>query len=199
MARIVVSLGLLMALSACTSAPTVIEYYRLNSTPPAARKTIDSGVNTRALIVESIELSSYLRQPGLALQTDGGRMIISNHHLWAEKLGDAVPKALIKNLQAQSSAFSYYLGGHDWAASESLRLRLRIDNLQATNEGEAVASGRYQLFDSGKAPITRDFSFRRDLETHGYSHAVTRLELLVGDLAELILEDLADLGNIEIE
>lgn len=117
--------------------------------------------------------------------------------MWAESLELALPKALVRELQRQSDDYSFYLKNVDWVARTDYRLRLRIDSLQATDKGEVVAAGRYQLIaeHDPESQVFADFNFQRDLNQDGHAHAVEQIQALLAQIAEAILGSVQDLGG----
>ena len=187
-------LFLATTLSACAAAPEPRSYYLL--APPAVSTEINrTGDNRPTLVIESVELAEYLRQSGLVLQSGENQLTISRTHLWAENLDQAVPKALLGQLQQKSDDYRFYLKFSDYVSQTDYRLRLHIESLQATDRGEVVAAGRYQLISSSESanPVAANFYFKQDLTDDGYSHAVEQMQMLVGQIAVAILDSLEDL------
>jgi hypothetical protein len=178
-------------LVACASAPAPIEYYRINSLP-TKKAELPNNANAIRVVVESVELPSFLSQPGLVMQSAPHQITISKNHLWAERLDKAVPRLLVSKLQDLSDNYIFYLGGHDWVEGDYIRFRLRIDNLQPTLRGKAVTSGKFQLIDvkPGQPPVSQDFSFSSNLQRDGYAAAVAQLEYLIAQIAKSMLEAL---------
>lgn len=183
-------------LVACASAPVPIEYYRINSLPTEKVELPDE---TKAIkvVVESVQLPSFLSQPGLVMQSGPHQITISKNHLWAERLDKAVPRLLVSKLQDLSGKYLFYLGGDDWVEGEHFRFRLRIDNLQPTSAGEVVTSGMFQLIDakSGQSLVSQDFRFSSNLQQDGYAAAVAQLEYLIAQIAVSMLKSLAYYGD----
>ena len=197
-ARLSVVLMSLLGLAGCASAPPPIEYYLL--APPAA--VSDSVVelpDSPALVIESVDLAAYLKQSGMIVQTGDNQLQVSKTHLWAESLDLALPKALVRELQRQSDRYSYYLRNVDWVGQTDYRLRLRVDSLQATDRGEVVSAGRYQLISarSPETPLFVDFAFKRDIRQDGYADAVSQISALVGEIAGAIIESLNGMADAE--
>tara|TARA_R110002167_G_scaffold47967_1_gene141758 strand:- start:53872 stop:54336 length:465 start_codon:yes stop_codon:yes gene_type:complete len=139
----------------------------------------------KTLVIEDVEMAAYLRQSGIAMQTSGSQLQISKQHLWAENLELSVPKYLATAMQGQTTNYQVYVRNLDYVPSAQYSLRVHIDNLQATDQGEVVSSGRYQLIDNedSKQSIAVDFYFERDLQEDGYSHAVAKIRELLNDIA----------------
>lgn len=187
---------LTLVLGACATEPLPISYYLL-STPSAAHARQQTMVERKVLVIEDVEMAAYLRQSGIVMQTTGDQLQISKQHLWAENLELAVPKLLAMAMQGQSSEYQVYVRNLDYVPSANYSLRLHIDNLQATDRGEVVSSGRYQLIDNDNAgaSVAVDFYFERDLQEDGYSHAVAKIRELLNDIAADIMRTAENLDR----
>lgn len=190
-------LSFLAGLTGCASDPAPVTYYLL--APPLA--SADGGSREGAkqtLVIEQVEIAAYLRQSGLVLQSGENQLVVSKSHLWAESLDQALPKALLKQLQQKSRDYEFYLKAADYVEQTDYRLRLHVDSLQATNRGEVVTAGRFQLISNADTahPVSRDFYFRRDLDDDGYAHAVEQMQALVGDVADAVIEAMKRMSAI---
>jgi len=192
------TLLLLVGLGACSSEPVVINYYALVP-PVSAADQVVQRADKPALVIERVDLAEYLQQSGMIIQSGDNQLHVSRNNMWAESLELALPKALVRELQRQSDDYTYYLKSIDWVARTDYRLRLRIDSLQATDKGEVVAAGRYQLIsEHGSNPhVFVDFNFHRDLDQDGYEHAVEQMQALLAQVAEAILNSMEGLNGQE--
>ena len=186
---------LCLAIGACASEPLSISYYLL-STPSAEQARTQSMTEKKTLVIEDVEMAAYLRQSGIAMQTSGSQLQISKQHLWAENLELSVPKYLATAMQSQSTNYQVYVRNLDYVPSARFSLRVHIDNLQATDQGEVVSSGRYQLIDNEDTnqSIAVDFYFERDLQEDGYSHAIAKIRELLNDIAADIISTAENLN-----
>jgi uncharacterized lipoprotein YmbA len=179
----------LLGLTGCSSTPVApIEYYMLSPTVTATDSVVELP-NSPSLVIESIDLAAYLKQSGMIIQTGDNQLQVSKNHLWAESLDLALPKALVRELQKQSGQYSYYLKTVDWIGQTDYRLRLRIDSLQSTDQGEVVCSGRYQLISASNpsSPVFVDFSFQRELQQDGYTDVLVQMNAILSELAAAII------------
>ena len=192
--RYLLILSFLVSCAGCATTAAPVTYYLLAPSGPAAEVSGD-GENRPTLVIEDVELSEYLRRAGLVLQTGDNQLTVSRTHLWAEGLDQAVPKALLGQLQRQSQDYAFYLKSADYVSRTDYRLRLHVENLQATDRGEVVTSGRFQLISNADAarPVASTFHFRRDLADDGYAHAVEQLQALVGQIAGAVLDSLNEM------
>jgi uncharacterized lipoprotein YmbA len=185
--QLTIVLLFVMGLAGCATGPAPIEYYVLAPQVSASDSVVER-TNKPSLVIESVELAAYLRQTGMIIQTGENQLLVSRNHLWAESLELALPKALVRELQRQSDDYSYYLKSLDWVGQTDYRLRLRVDSLQATDGGEVVSAGRYQLISAqNTSPVIVDFNFHRDLDRDGYPYAVEQMSGLIGQIAGAIL------------
>ena len=180
---------LLASLAACSSPPSAPVQYYVLAPPAAGTDAIVQRANKPTVVIESVELAAYLQQTGMIIQTGDNQLQVSKNHLWAESLELAVPKALVRKLQLASDQYSYYLKTLDWVGKTDYRLRLRIDSLQATEQGEVVASGRYQLIPAAnpETAVMVDFNFQRDIPQDGYPAAVAQIDKLLGEIAAAVV------------
>ena len=187
MKRIALILTPAIILTSCSSAPVVINYYML---PVAVQELNLDTTSAPTLLIEHIELSDYLTQPGLVLQTSPNKIHISKSNLWAESLEKSLPKALQRSLHRQSSQYNYHLNHQSPTIQPDLRVRLRIDSLHPTTDGLVIASGRYQLTTAKKQekPVAKYFYFERALNNDGYEEAVKKIDILIDLIALDILK-----------
>ncbi len=179
----------LLGLTGCGATPTSsIEYYLLSPPVTAGDSLVELAIKP-SLVIESIDLAAYLKQSGMIIQTGDNQLLVSKNHLWAESLDLALPKALVRELQKQSDRYSYYLKTVDWVGQTDYRLRLRIDSMQSTDQGEVVSAGRYQLISAANPsnPVFVDFSFQREIQQDGYHAALVQMNAILGELAAAII------------
>lgn len=183
--------GTFLLLAACVSSPpAAVNYYRLGASQ--TQSATELSIDLPALVIDRIALAEYLSQSGLVIAQGDHQLQVSRTHLWAEGLDRALPRTLLVALEEQSNEFRVYLDTMDYIPRRDYELRLQIDSFQATDAGEVVAAGRYQLIDTKlKTELAaRNFFFTEALETDGYPHAVERMRTLVSRLAAAINEDL---------
>jgi uncharacterized lipoprotein YmbA len=186
------SLLLSALLCACVggAAPTALNYYVLGGRDAERVAPVDAALP--ALVLESVTLAEYLEQSGLVLQQGDHQLQVSRSHLWAEGLDVAVPEVLLSALQDASQDYRYFLRGSDFVPQANYSLRLHLDAFHATDAGDVVASGRYQVVDvaAGREILNRQFNLREDLREDGYPQVVSQLRGLLDQLARNIVGDL---------
>ncbi len=177
------------SLSFCASEPIPINYYLLSGNAPQG-VTVQAAENKKTLVLETVQVADFLRQSGIVMQTADTQVQVSKRHLWAETLDTALPKLLFKELQKQSNDFNFYLKYSDFVPRSDFKLLVQIDSFQATEQGEVICSGRYQIINETDHSqiVTVDFKFNRELQVDGYDHAVEQLRLLVSDIAQSAVE-----------
>ena len=85
---------IVLSLVACASTPAPIQYYRISPASAEMSMAVDKDSATK-VVLESVELPSFLSQPGLVMQSGHNRITISKTHLWAERLDKALPRLLV--------------------------------------------------------------------------------------------------------
>jgi hypothetical protein len=191
-ARFALSLSLSALLCACaSSAPQVpISYYVLGGRDAERSAPVDATLP--AVVLESVTLADYLQQSGLVLQQGDHQLQVSRSNLWAEGLDVAVPEVLLGALREASPQYRYFLRGSEFIPASSYGLRLHLDAFQATDAGDVVASGRYQVVAvaDGREILNRQFNLREPLREDGYPQVVKQLRALLDQLARNIVNDL---------
>ncbi|MDR0782033.1 MAG: ABC-type transport auxiliary lipoprotein family protein [Pseudomonadales bacterium] len=178
-------------LCACASkAPAGLSYYVLGENTTTRAAPVDASLP--ALVLESVTLADYLQQSGLVLQQGEHQLQVSRSHLWAEGLELAVPEVLLGALREASPQYRYFLRGRDFVPESRYGLRLHLAAFQATDTGEVVASGRYQVVEAaaGREILNHQFNLREDLRADGYPQVVRQLRELLAQLARSIVNDL---------
>ena len=189
-ARVALALSLTALLSACSSNAPALNYYTLGGSETVRVASVDAALP--ALVLESLTLAEYLEQSGLVLQHGPHQLQVSRNHLWAENLDVAVPEVLLSSLQAASTEYRYFLRGRDFVPAANYSLRLHLDAFHATDAGDVVASGRYQVIDveGSREIINRQFNFSEELQRDGYAQVVSQLRVLLQQLAGSIVNEL---------
>jgi len=188
--RLALILSLTTLLGACAGSAPALNYYVLGGRETPRSVPVDE--NLPALVVESVTLAEFLEQSGLVLQQGAYQLQVSRTHLWAENLDVAVPEVLLMSLQQASPDYRYFLRGRDFVPGANYSLRLHFDAFHATDGGDVLASGRYQVVDTeaNREIMNRQFNFTEDLQRDGYPQVVSQLRSLLQQLANNIVSEL---------
>ncbi|GHG64931.1 hypothetical protein GCM10010919_11920 [Alishewanella longhuensis] len=158
----------LLLLVGCSSPASEVRYYQLVAqTPPA----IDTRVQ-QPLVLAPIKVASYLNGSGLVLQQSAVEFSIARQHLWADALEQQLQRQLTEYLllalpKQPLAAFN---------AIGARTLQLEIDRFYASESGQAIVSGRYNI--SGAVlDSTVPFSYQVALANDGYPAMVQALSL----------------------
>lgn len=169
--RCFISLLLLLWLAGCASSATSTARYTLPEGQLDAENADASP--RRTLIVENVQVASYLNGQGIVLQRDDVLLHQASSHLWAEKLDRQLSRGLRQRL-ANRLPDTRVLGGGD--APNALHLRVEVDQFQGRYDGMAVAGGRWQLRDTdGELLVFEPFTATVALERDGYPALVRAL------------------------
>lgn len=158
--------AILLFLVACSSPVSDIRYYQLLAQSPM---TIDTSLQ-QPLSIAPIKVASYLNGSGLVLQQSAVEFSIARQHLWADALEQQLQRQLAEYLLLA-------LPKQPLVALNTPKARtlyVEIDRFYASENGQAVVSGRYMV--SGIATDTTvPFSFQVALIEDGYPAMVQAL------------------------
>lgn len=172
--RCLFSLLLLLWLAGCASSATSTARYTLPEAQYETETETADASPRRSLIVENVQIASYLNGQGIVLQRDDVLLHQASSHLWAEKLDRQLSRGLRQRL-ANRLPDTRVLGGGD-APDDALHLRVEVDQFQGRYDGMAVAGGRWQLRDAdGELLVFEPFTATVALERDGYPALVRAL------------------------
>lgn len=153
-------------LCGCSSPATEIRYYQLVAAIPVS---IDSGVQ-QPLVIAPIKVASYLNGSGLVLQQSAVEFSIARQHLWADALDQQLQRQLTEYLLLALP--KQPIAGFGTAGARVLQLE--IDRFYASESGQAIVSGRYNI-SGAVSNSTVPFSFAVALTDDGYPAMVLAL------------------------
>ncbi|SHF55157.1 hypothetical protein SAMN02745148_02954 [Modicisalibacter ilicicola DSM 19980] len=174
--RLLLAPALVLWLAGCATGSSSTERYTLpaGSLDADARRVETSETSPQhTLIVDSVELASFLESQGIILQSDDIRLREASSHLWAEALNRQLDRGLRQRL-ANRLPDTRVLGGG--TSADALHLRVNVDEFQGRYDGVAVASGRWQLHDAeGELLAFESFGVTEALDSDGYPALVRAL------------------------
>lgn len=187
--NLLISLILLGWLAGCAGNPTPAQHYTLPAS--VGPDIIDSDQADQAashtLVLDSLELASFLDSEGIVLQRSDILMHRASSHLWAEDLERQLARGLRQRL-AERLPDTRVLGTAADAA-DALNLRVEVDQFQGRYDGMAVAGGRWQLRGAdGELLVLEPFLVTVALERDGYPALVRALGRSWDQVAELMAE-----------
>lgn len=177
--------------SGCASNPTPDNYYSLSvgsGDQPGARTQSDALVR---LTMATIELPQFLRQQGLVMQMGAHRIESASHHLWAERLDDAIANVLVVDIMAQSDAIVVERNAGHWSGESDCTLRVEFDGFHATDASRVVTKGRFWLYsDQDSRKLVNEFDYSGRLARDGYPQVVAQLRASVSRVAAGIVSEI---------
>ncbi|MGC3873097.1 PqiC family protein [Halomonas sp. GXIMD04776] len=169
-------LAFFLSLAGCATGGTTTERYTLpggSGTQNPAASSNHGNTAQHTLIMDSLELASYLESQGIILQSDDIRVREASSHLWAESLKRQLDRGLRQRLVNRLPDTRVLGGG---GSAEALHLRVNVDQFQGRYDGLAVVSGRWQLYDDdGELLVLESFNVTHALESDGYPALVRAL------------------------
>lgn len=140
------------------------------------------------LAVGPVEVASYLDQEGIVMQTSDIELNAANQNLWAESLGQQLTRRLRQSLAANLPDIVVLNTARSEAGAQ--RLTLSVDQFQGRYDGQAVASGEWQLHEGNDLVAQRHFEVTQPLSDDGYPALVRTLGDVWNDVARQIAEDI---------
>lgn len=181
-----------LLLTACFSGPvTDTSYYLLENQAGQFMGEMQP-VPERVIVLQLHELSDYLSQPYLVMQTGAHRLQYARLHMWAEPLSDGISKALLSDLNGGQSTARFIRRGQGALPSGSQVLTVEVERFHVDAESQVILTGQYWL--AGEA--VQPFFLRRRLKDDGFPHSVATMRALLGELADQALSSL-DLSPTE--
>lgn len=180
--RLLLSLLLLVWLSGCAGSSSSALRYTLPASP-APEQT--SGAD-HTLVLNSLELASFLNSEGIVLQRSDILMHQANSHLWAEDIERQLARGLRDRLANRLPDTRVLDRGGN---ADALGLRVEVDQFQGRYDGMAVTSGRWQLRDAnGELLALEPFTATVALESDGYPALVRALGRSWDQVADAMAE-----------
>jgi len=186
----IVSLSLCSALLSCTATTPNRVQYLLRTQPASGTVRVESPVQVG---LGNVAIAPYLRQPGLVLATEVGKVRAAASPLWAEPLDSGLRSYLRAEVSRQL--------GYEISAARVDRLQwdytidVYVDRLHGTMAGTALLDASYRLTprEGGATAVEYRFSKTVGLPREGYSGLVEAETALLGELATAIAVSLAEL------
>jgi uncharacterized lipoprotein YmbA len=170
----IVSIALLLLLTACSSTPVIDTHYYLlrdGGEVPAIRALSPSS----DYALGNVTIAPYIDQPGLTLMLTSGEIRPALYHQWAEPMHQSVRNFLQRQI-------SIALGDDLFPVALSdapIQLEIRVDQLHGTATGEAVLLAYWWLKQGGKILESYQYGEQIPLQQSGYEALVdTERELL---------------------
>ena len=161
------------------SSRTSNHFYLLNSNSQA----ISKNNSTHILGIRPVTVANYINNSGIALQTSSNKIVIANHHLWAEQPSLAVTRVLhseLNTLLTQSRVDNGQFGSRDdW----QYILTTHVDQFHGTENGQAILSGYWQLESKNSVIVNQRFNLSAPIDEPGYASLVNQLQQLLSQLA----------------
>lgn len=174
----------MLFVAGCSSPASEIHYYQLSTAPI---KAINSKPVT-AVAIAPVKVASYLNGSGLVVQQSAVEFSIARQHLWADSLEQQLQRQLSEYITLTLPALPLV----PINTPGSLNLHLEIDRFYATEQGQALLSGRYSVT-GADYHRTKPFSYQVPLAANGYP-------AMVGALSEAwqqLLQDIASSLQVE--
>ena len=180
-----------LLLIACAGDPRPPEtHYVLRADTPVQTARVEAPV---AIGLRSVQAATYLRQPGLVIETGANQMRAASYHQWAEPLEEG----LFRFLRAEiSNALGYDVSGDVVRRKQwEYGVEVRVDQLHGTLSGEALLSASWRITQGAGADEVGKYRFTQSapLAQDGYPALVEAEIGLLRQLAAAIAASLREL------
>ncbi|WP_245392126.1 PqiC family protein [Salinicola halophyticus] len=155
-----------------------------SSSTAEARTTAD----IRQLAVSPVEVASYLDQEGIVMQTSDIELAAANQNLWAEELSHQLTRRLRQSLTANLPGMTVLSAAQ--SGSDAQRLTLSVDQFQGRYDGQAVASGEWQLHDGNRLVAQHHFDVTQPLSDDGYPALVRTLGTVWDQVGQQVADEI---------
>jgi uncharacterized lipoprotein YmbA len=188
MSKRVLAIGVLLFVTACSSAPPQQHEYSLMLNPLSPSDGADVA-KTETLNIRRIDLPAFLQTRALVMQVSENEIVSARHHSWTDRLDDSIARALELVLADERPQLSIVA-----ATDAACQLNIRFDRFHTAAKGEVLASGRYSIEADGIV-TSHSFDVSRALPVGGYSNAVGELRESLHDLGREIGESIEAAGG----
>lgn len=181
--------ALTMLLAACSSPPSTIKYYQLDSITEKLNSPPKMSFSSQSqhVVVQQLELPDYLKHSMLVVRTSPHQVYFSRENVWAEKPSKAILNQLITDLNATSSKVWYSSWRTPVERDDSHGLQVHITNFYPTENSEVLLSGSIVFIAADpEQSWQQEFAFTQPLERDGYEHAVKVMRSQLKRLATTI-------------
>jgi uncharacterized protein len=187
-----VGLFLMLLVGCAGNAPS--RYYALNSLPGENKVQGASQAPCISVGIGPIKLPEYVNRLQIVNRTSPNELVLSNFHLWAEPLGDSVPRVLGENISRLTCVKEVSL--FPWRASRLPDYRVEAEVLYMDgNLGGEVGFEAWWSISSGADKttlVTRTSRYRTPVAGGTYdalaqAHSAT-LEAFSRDIADALRE-----------
>ncbi len=188
MSKRVLAIGVLLFVTACSSAPPQRHEYSLMLAvlPPSEGADVPK---TETLSIRRVDLPDFLQTRALVMQVSENEIVSARHHSWTGRLDVSIAKILELVLVDERPQLSIIN-----ATDVACQLDIDFDRFHTAAKGEVLASGRYSL-DTGGIVTSYSFDVSRALPVGGYSNAVGELRKSLNDLGSKIGESIEAAGG----
>lgn len=176
-----------MTLAGCAAQSTTATRYTLPETAsqsPSTTSRFSATSQQRQLAVTPVEVSSYLDQEGIVMQTSDIELTAANQNLWAEELGQQLTRRLRQSLTDALPGVTVLSAAQSDAGAP--RLTLNVEQFQGRYDGQAVASGEWQLHAGNRLVAQHHFDVTQPLSDDGYPALVRTLGSVWEEVAQQV-------------
>lgn len=182
----------------CSSSPK-IETQQYLLVPSKQMSDADASIQKarakkQLIIVEPIQLATYLDQPGIILMTDKHQIEVAHYHRWAEPLDQNIHRFMLEVLSVNSTDLSFQRNSKFSKQQSHFLLNIEFDQFNGTSTGKALVGGSWSMINSETNELVMSDSFHYDqaMSESGYVELVNQLAIVLENLSLEIMTAISE-------
>lgn len=186
MFRILLIVGLILALSACGSSPKT-NFYVLNAQQSLANLS-EKNLEGVGVGLWSVNLPAVLDRPEIVTRSGQYQIELADFHQWLGGLDNNVTRLIASELGRRLKTDRVVISPWSSYRKNDYQVKLNIDHFDGELGGEMVLSGVWSLLNAeGNKELTREaFTYKTKASDKNYSDMVAALSNLIVQLSEQI-------------
>ena len=186
MFRILLTVGLILVLTACGSSPKT-HFYVLNAEPQSDNLS-DQKLEGVGVGLWSVNLPSVLNRPEIVTRSGQYKIELADFHQWVGGLGNNITQLIARELGKQLRTDRVVISPWSAYRKNDYQVKVDIDRFDGELGGEIILSGAWSLLNAegNKELIREAFTYKTQAGGENYSDVVAALSQLSVQLSEQI-------------
>ena len=189
---------LMLFIAGCSSTPKIETHQYLLMPDPyldGAATGNKSQSQDEIISIKPIRLASYLNQRGIILLTNKHEINVAHYHRWAEPLDENIHRFMLLTMSANTTRYVFQNSAGSSSQDTNLTLSIEFDQFNGTADGQAMVSGKWQLYDTDKNDVlvSDTFHYNQTMSESGYAELVNQFALILNQISLQIVSSISTL------
>ena len=189
---------LMLFITGCSSTPKIVTHQYLLMPDPyldGATTGTKSQSQDEIISIKPIRLASYLNQRGIILLTNKHEINVAHYHRWAEPLDENIHRFMLLTMSANTTRYVFQNSAGSSSQDTNLTLSIEFDQFNGTADGQAMVSGKWQLYDTDKNDVlvSDTFHYNQTMSESGYAELVNQFALILNQISLQIVSSISTL------